>query len=389
MGNITGQEREADYVLNCFQGRPESRFRTQITVIAAMLEGQNSKRKVPIMAQSKSKLLAFTALTMLLITSAAQSAPGYKTSILEVKHRQQPLPIHIWYPANDGGVKSMLGKNAVFKGVEVQRGAPPKMGAHPLILLSHGSGGNAANLGWIAAKLADEGAIVVSTNHPGTTSRDSFPRETIKIWQRTKDFTAILDFMQNDKTLGLTVDGSKIGAVGFSLGGYTVLGLAGARVIKQKFIDYCNQFSGLLDCAWIQKGVDLNDIDADKFEQSNIDPRIAAVVAVDPALAQAYQLESLRKIAKPVLLINLGEANTVPAGINGRNIIKHLPNATYRTVKGATHFSFLGECSPRGMEIIKSEGDEPICSEVSNRSRGELHKEIGSLIVEYMKKQLF
>lgn len=341
------------------------------------------------MAQSKTKSIAFTALTMLLITSAAQSAPGYQTSTLEVKHREQRLPIHIWYPAKTDGAPTMLGKNAVFTGIEVQRAALPKKDSHPLILLSHGSGGNAVNIGWIAARLAEEGAIVVSTNHPGTTSRDSHPRETIKIWQRTADFSAILDHLQNEAPFGLSVDSSKIGAVGFSLGGHTVLSLAGARVKKQKFINYCNQYPKLLDCAWYKAaGVDLNDIDAERFGQSNLDPRIKAIVSIDPGLAQAFDVRGLHNITNPVLVINLGDADKVPTGINGRNIIKELPNAAYKTVKGATHFSFLGRCTPLGVEIIQSEGEEPICSEVSNRSRADIHLELGGIISEFFKQNL-
>ena len=74
--------------------------------------------------------------------------------MLKLDHRDQPLALHIWHPANDGGAIIMLGKNIVFKGVEVERGAASKKVASPLILLSHGSDGNAVNIGWIAALLA-------------------------------------------------------------------------------------------------------------------------------------------------------------------------------------------------------------------------------------------
>ena len=341
------------------------------------------------MNNNKTKIVAATTLTLSCISTVAQSAPGYQTSMLEVKHREQPLALHIWYPAKDSGGKTMLGKNAVFTGIEVQRGAAPNKNKAPLVLLSHGSGGNAVNIGWIAARLANEGAIVVSTNHPGTTSRDSHPHETVRLWQRTADFSAILDHLQNNAPYGLLIDSSKIGAVGFSLGGHTVLGLAGAQVKKQKFIDYCDQYPKLSDCIWIQKGVDLKDIDAVKYGQSNLDPRIKAIVAVDPALAQAYDAKSLQGINKPILVINLGSADKVPAGINGHNIIKELPSASYATVKGATHFSFLGKCRTLGKYIIKSVGEEPICSEVSNRIRADIHVEIGTLVVNFMKKHLF
>jgi len=331
-----------------------------------------------------------SALAILLLSNfAAQAAPGYQTIELAVTHRDRPLPLHIWYPGKDDGVVKPLGKNAVFTGVEVRSGAAPQDQKFPIVLLSHGSGGNAINIGWIAAHLADQGMVVVSTNHPGTTSRDSLPRETLKIWQRPDDFTAILDFFEKTPPLDLQVDMTRVGAVGFSLGGYTVLGLAGARVSKQKYIDYCVKTPELLDCLWYRAaGVDLKSIDGEKFEQSNLDDRIKTSVAIDPGLAQAFIVESLEKLHSPVLIVNLGSQSMVPAGVEGDEIAAALKHSEYARIEGATHFSFLGECTALGEIIIKEEGDEPICSEVSDRKRSDIHNELKGLISDYLKKQL-
>ncbi|MBL4727442.1 MAG: hypothetical protein JKY83_12395 [Rhizobiaceae bacterium] len=78
--------------------------------------------------------------------------------------------------------------------------------------------------------------------------------------------------------------------------------------------------------------------------------------------------------------------NEVPAGVDGVGIATTLNKSEYARVEGATHFSFLGECTALGEVIIKDEGDEPICSEVSDRKRSDIHHELKKGITEYLKK---
>lgn len=321
-----------------------------------------------------------TALTTLAI--GAHAAPGYMTTSLDVDHRDQSLAVHIWYPATDG-TSTKLGKNAVFKGAHVLKDATPQGGAHPLVILSHGSGGNAANLSWIAGALAEQGMIVLAANHSGTTSGDSHPIHTVRIWERPADQAALIDFASN-LPRGLTADMRSITSMGFSLGGYTALAHAGAQVRKADFIAYCDANPHRPDCGWFARGgVDLNIIDAPRFEQSNMDPRVTAVVAIDPALAQAYKSESLADMTQPTLLINLGE--NAPLPVDAKEIAPHMPNATFTEIKGATHFSFLGECTRTGWMLLKMADEDPICTETSERSRADIHAELKDVILDFLK----
>lgn len=336
------------------------------------------------MTRTASMIFALTALPV-----GAMAAPGYLTQTIEVAHRDRPVELHIWYPTDATGETIQLGKNAVFKGTQVQANAAPTSGTHPLVLLSHGSGGNAANLGWIAGALAERGMIVVAPNHPGTTSRDSLQSETVKIWERPADLSGAIDHALSGGLGDLQIDPQRIGAIGFSLGGYTVLGAAGARASKQGYIDYCNQYSGMMDCGWLKAGgVDFNQIDTARYEQSNLDPRIAAVVSVDPALSQAYNASSLRDITLPALLINLGEPATVPAAIDAANLAPLMPNAQIVHVSQGTHFSFLGACTMLGGAIIATTGEGPICSETGSRKRRDIHAELQTTIGDFLSRQL-
>lgn len=316
-------------------------------------------------------------------------AAGYSTTAISVDHRERSVPLHIYYPSTQGGNEIMLGKNAVFKGVPIRVEGSPDKGKFPIVLLSHGSGGNALNIGWIASYLADQGMIVVAPNHPGTTSGDSFQAKTLKLWERPKDMSAILDQIDTILPKGLEANSDQVGAIGFSLGGYTVMSLAGAKASKAKYIDYCDQFKGMMDCGWFaQANIDFDAIDPAPFEQSNADPRINAFVAIDPALAQAYKTPSLEAINNPVQIINLGTQGDTPAAVNASGFIDHLPNANYETLPGSTHFTFLGECTMLGKPIIFAAGEDPICTDPDGTVRAEEHTKMKTMISGFLKKEL-
>ena len=311
---------------------------------------------------------------------------GKATVSVTAPHRNAQLALHLWYPAAAGGVATLVGDNPLFVGVPARLDASVAPGRHPLILLSHGSGGNAENLAWIATPLAEAGFIVAAPNHPGTTSRDSRQADTMKVWNRPRDLTAIIDALLKDPKWSGSIDPARIGALGFSLGGETVLAAAGARLDAAAFARYCDAIKEVpgmpSDCAWLKKGgIDLHAIDPVPFNAGYGDARVKAIVAVDPAGAQAYNSASLKAIGVPVTIINLGRAATILPAIAAADVAATIPHAAYETVADAVHFSFLGTCKPGGAEMLKSEGEgDPLCTDGGGRPRTALHAEIAALI---------
>lgn len=135
------------------------------------------------------------------LPASAQSLPGYHRLSLTVIHRPAPLNVAVWYPVDNladssgdsAGDPAAIGKDAVFQGTPALPGAPAAAGQHPLILMSHGSGGNMDNMGWLASTLVQKGAIVLGVNHPGSTSHDSTARQSVQSWNRPADLSAALD----------------------------------------------------------------------------------------------------------------------------------------------------------------------------------------------------
>jgi predicted dienelactone hydrolase len=337
------------------------------------------------------------ALGFLLAAAVCFAAPasagdvGIKTIGTDAPHRGRSIETLIWYPAAAGGTEESVGDNPLFVGVPALRDAPMAEGRFPLIVVSHGSGGNAANLGWLATALAEEGFIVAAPNHPGTTSGDSRPSDTVKLWERPADLSAVLTRLLADAEMGQRIDTRHVGLAGFSLGGYTVLASAGARVDAETYAEYCDtNKEPVSECGWFAKGgVDLHRLDKPRVNRSYQDARFASVVSIDPALAQAYTKESLAAMAVPTLVINLGGPGKIPLGVNATKLVKIVPGAEYRTVADAVHFSFLGVCKPNGKQVLAAEGEtDPLCDDGGGRPRAEIHKELASMIVGFFKTKL-
>ena len=167
-------------------------------------------------------------------------------------------------------------------------------------------------MSWLATELAKAGFVVAGPNHPGTTSGDSTPANTPKLWERTQDLSAVIDMLTTDPQWSGVVDADSIGVVGFSLGGAAAMEIAGARANLDAYARYCDTYTKW-DCAWYAGGkayvndeavlvdkVNLRAIDKMRFEQSNLDRRIKSAVLIDPGLAQAYDEQSLKEIAIPM-----------------------------------------------------------------------------------------
>lgn len=333
------------------------------------------------------------ALCAALLSSAVMAAEvGVRTIEVPSVMRGQELAVTIWYPTSGGGNPELFGADRIFKGTTASKDASFGVNRFPLVILSHGSGGRAEAINWLATDLAKAGFIVAGPNHPGTTSGDSLPAETPKLWKRTNDLSTVISYLTERADWKSHIDAERIGVVGFSLGGAASMKLAGARINLDAYAKYCDTYTQW-DCAWYAGGrgfanmepisvpkLDLRTVDQTAFEQSNLDERVKAAVLVDPGMAQAYDEDSLKNIKIPLSFINLGSEGEVPLSVKADDLAALVPGSSYLTVRGADHFSFLPECKEDARAFLKSVGEiDPICEETS-RSRKDIHAELSNLI---------
>lgn len=332
-----------------------------------------------------SSLIAMTSTTAL----ADQPIAGYDRLTVSAPHRATVVAASVWYPVKTPTYRGLIGDNAVFKGTSAYVGAAIKDGKHPLVLLSHGSGGNMDTISWLSSGLALKGVMVLAVNHPGSTSGDSSPRRSLRLDERALDLSAALDELLADPAFADYIDTSRIAATGFSLGGATALNLAGLRFDAGRYNEYCQGLGkSQPDCTFFSKGgLDLARLPAG-FSKGAEDSRISTAIAVDPGFTYGVDEQSLAEVTDPVLLINIGQENLWKAanvGPEGSNLSSKLEDASYSIVKPGHHFTFLAECKPEGAAVLAAEKDDPVCDDPEGTDRAQIHVDILEEIERFLK----
>jgi len=139
----------------------------------------------------------------------------------------------------------------------------------------------------LGAGLAQQGAVVVGVNHPGSTFGDYDMRRSLDHGSRVSNLKATLDALLADASIGPRIDPQRIYVAGFSLGGWTALSIGGLRGDLNAYARYCAE-SGHRHCRDIARaGIDLTQLDASIWNRSYRDPRVKAVAAIDPAFTRA------------------------------------------------------------------------------------------------------
>jgi predicted dienelactone hydrolase len=336
------------------------------------------------------RLLLALALLLPVNCTAAFADTGVNLFSSPAAHHSRDIDIAIFYPS-EGGTSRPFGENGVFYGVPVHDYARLAPGKYPVILMSHGWGGNFMRMGWLSAGLVAKGAIVVAVNHPNSTTGDTNNKDALNHWTRAQDLSAALDTVLKDPEFAASVDVSRIFAVGFSYGGWTALSLAGVRGERDGLDRFCHDGSKISShCTDILKaGIVISDLDDVKWHASYRDKRIASVAAIDPALTQGLSAADVADLNVPVLLIGLGDDKSrLPAtdtSARGSNFEALVPQAQVERIIPATHFTALGQCKPEGAAILAEEKDDPVCTDPAGTDRRVVMKKIIERIAQHFK----
>jgi predicted dienelactone hydrolase len=251
----------------------------------------------------------------------------------------RPLRSTIWYPAESGNKPEIMNDPSQFTvPVTVMRDAKISLvqKRFPLILISHGSQGNADQMRWLAYYLASRGYITVSINHNGT---DEEERKTgllslsdFCMWERPRDISVVLDRILKDPEFSVKIDTGRVGCAGFSLGGSTAIWVAGAIFSLKDLAenepeppDFLKEsISGLIELSKTDPII-INSAkhSADSFR----DNRIKGVFALAPAIGQGFTKDGLKKIIIPVQIV-VGDADIVaPKERDAEHYTKYIPTA--------------------------------------------------------------
>lgn len=327
-------------------------------------------------------------------TARAADLAGFRHVTIPASQRGSALEGVVWYPAGSGGTPILVGDNPILVGQRVQLNAPILAGRHALVVLSHGYSGHWNNQGWLAVDLVSAGYVVAAVNHPGTTAKDMNTATAARLWQRPMDISRTIDALTLDPAWSGAIAADRVAAIGHSLGGWTVIELAGAQFDPARFDADCKAHRALAACDFFQRiGGGSDAASRAALAQSLKDPRIKAIVSLDLGLTGGFDPSSLAGIDRPILLIAAATPNEhIPTGLESRRLADLLPPATTRYVEipGAAHFSFLPTCKPGGGALLAKESpdDAIVCADGSGADRDAIHRQAANEIIRFLAASL-
>ena len=142
--------------------------------------------------------------------------------------------LSVWYPSGATETRRSIGPfelNYAFDGA-------PRAGQWPLIVFSHGNGGHVHNHYLTLQALAEAGFVVVAPQH-GKAAVAKTLNVGPAIQQRVRDLDRAVSAVQADGALGAVVDRRWVHALGYGLGGTSVLVAAGAQVDESLIRKHC------------------------------------------------------------------------------------------------------------------------------------------------------
>jgi len=317
--------------------------------------------------------------------------------------KKQELHVTVWYPAPVTAVEvpQVIGPPdaPLFEAGMASPNAPmePALRGLPLIVLSHGTGGSAMQMAWLGTALARAGFIVAAVDHPGNNATEPYTAEGFALWwERATDLSEVIDGMLADENFGPKIDRNLIGAAGFSLGGYTVMEIAGAQTDVSVLYDRCEKQPDQILChvpemknmgttqqilAQIRRtsGASLA-ASADSYK----DLRVHAVFAIAPALGFTLTQDSLRAIRMPVEVV-VGNADPIaPANENASYIRSNIRGARETVLPGGVaHYTFLDTCTAAGKKQVGV-----YCEDATSVDRDKVHQQIAGEAVGFFESAL-
>lgn len=341
--------------------------------------------------------------------AAAQSPVGFVQRQWQDPARQawndatqaRPLRVTLWYPATAGAREQVLPAGPFELGPVSPGAVPADMPARlPLLLLSHGSGGSAVSLSWLARALAAAGYLVAGVDHHGNTGAEAGYQlpAFIAWWDRPRDLSVVLDRLLADPQWGPRVDGQRIGVIGFSLGGYTALAALGARLDTAALERFQRSCIEALRCdlppeiddrqAPAELSLLLQENERLKASIARAgkdwrEPRIRAGLALAPVMGGLMDRASLAAIRGSLHLIASEADDQAPAAATAALAARTVPGATALVLSGATHYSFLSSCNESGRGLAAA-----ICADPKGQPREAVHRLVQAQALDFFRRSL-
>jgi predicted dienelactone hydrolase len=326
---------------------------------------------------------AVPALAALLIATAVEAAEpvGFRTLQAPDAVGGEPIGMTLWYPSADPQGRAERGPFIL----PATRDAAPRPGRYRLVAISHGTGGNWAGHRGLAIHLGQRGIVVATFDHPKDRFGDTSGFGTdIQLVGRSRHLARVIDAALGHAAIGPLIDRERIGAVGYSAGGYTVLTAAGGVPQLKRRPGFCDAMGAAaprLECG-LHRNVRILHPDW----RITHDPRIKAAVAMAPALGFLFERDDLKAVRVPLRIYRAEHDEVVRHPFSEEIIVNALPTRPeYVVIPGARHFVFLTPCD----QFVRP-GVLPreLCEDPPGIDRAAIHRRLNDEIVEFFDRTL-
>ncbi|MFV0634781.1 alpha/beta hydrolase family protein [Demequina sp.] len=242
----------------------------------------------------------------------------------------------------------------------------------PLTLLSHGTGGSALDLTWLAESLVAAGHLVIGVNHHGNSRAEPYlPEGFACVWERPRDVSFTIDWALSR----FDVESDAITAAGFSLGGYTCAALAGARLHGPTISAL---FAGQVPMPPLPEMPNLLEQLRDRYDAEGFsrltaesgadyrDARVSAVALIAPSIGALIDGDSLAGVIAPTLVL-WGDADLEAApSENASRYLGSIPGAHGQSLGAdVEHYWLLG--SHRAGQEARATAAEAVVTHLARR----------------------
>ncbi|MDO6470667.1 dienelactone hydrolase family protein [Maribacter sp. 1_MG-2023] len=316
-------------------------------------------------------------------------AIGQSKLVITDVTRNRPLNTEFWYPTNDT-TKVNVTVNYRFKLPPTSKDATFIAKKYPLILISHGTGGNRINHSWLASELASNGFIVAAVDHYGNTFDNKIPENFVKAWDRPLDISFILDHILKHSKFKNIIEPSKIGVAGFSLGGYTTIALAGGEIDYIALSDFSKTDDGKKEFNTPEFGDVSKYMTPKIIDEGNTtykqlkDNRITAFVAMAPAIGQGFvHKNQLAKINDSILIVSAENDSRAPVKTNAVHYHKMIKKSRQIMLTGEIdHYVFMNEAK------LELEKEAPtLFKDDASINRRKIHNKVSKSVLTFFKNQ--
>jgi predicted dienelactone hydrolase len=254
----------------------------------------------------------------------------------------------------------------------------------PLVVLSHGGGGSFDDNYDTALALAHAGFVVAAINHNGDDYLDQ--GKVLQLWNRAAQLRRLISYMLGEWPQHGRLNSDRVGAFGYSNGGFAALVLAGGIPALGRTGPYCTAHAVDDLCrALKQHHINPFDIGRDAPPDAWIhDSRVKAIVAAAPAFGFTFGRAGLKNVHTPVQLWRPEDDRHQPYPGYAQAIRDALPKAPeYHVVAGAGHYDFLPPCS---VQLAKLHPE--ICADPTGFDRAAFHRRFNREVVLFFKEEL-